>query len=152
MSHSTAFAAARAPAGVAQRAMPSAKAQAIAGTPVGQRAHGMFGKPIVAVKPHHMNARGSGALKVFAVKDGATLDRPLRVAVIGGGPSGACAAETLAQGGVEAFLIERKMDNCKVRGPGDRVVDVGAWHSPPPCVWRIAALMQALLSPTESNF
>ena len=37
-----------------------------------------------------------------------------RAAVIGGGPSGACAAETLAKGGVEAFLIERKMDNCKV--------------------------------------
>jgi hypothetical protein len=53
---------------------------------------------------------------VFAVKDGAVLDgRKLRVAVIGGGPSGACAAETLAKGGVEAFLIERKLDNCKVR-------------------------------------
>jgi geranylgeranyl reductase len=51
-----------------------------------------------------------------AVKDGAVLPegRKLRVAVIGGGPSGACAAETLAKGGVEAFLIERKMDNCKV--------------------------------------
>lgn len=49
------------------------------------------------------------------MKDGAVLDRPLRVAVIGGGPSGACAAESLAKGGCEAFLIERKMDNCKVR-------------------------------------
>jgi 2-polyprenyl-6-methoxyphenol hydroxylase-like FAD-dependent oxidoreductase len=35
--------------------------------------------------------------------------------VIGGGPSGACAAETLAKGGVETFLLERKMDNCKVQ-------------------------------------
>jgi heterodisulfide reductase subunit A-like polyferredoxin len=52
--------------------------------------------------------------KVYAVADGTVLDRPLRVAVIGGGPSGACAAETLAKGGVETFLIERKMDNCKV--------------------------------------
>lgn len=52
---------------------------------------------------------------VFAVRDGALLEgRKLRVAVIGGGPSGACAAETLAKGGVETFLIERKMDNCKV--------------------------------------
>jgi geranylgeranyl reductase len=51
-----------------------------------------------------------------AVKDGQVIPegRKLRVAVIGGGPSGACAAETLAKGGVEAFLIERKMDNCKV--------------------------------------
>jgi hypothetical protein len=63
-------------------------------------------------------ARGAarGLLQVAqAIKDGAVLDRPLRVAVIGGGPSGACAADTLAQGGVETFLFERKMDNCKVR-------------------------------------
>ena len=53
-------------------------------------------------------------LRVCAIKDGAVLDRKLRVAVIGGGPSGACTAETLASGGVETFLIERKLDNCKV--------------------------------------
>ena len=53
-------------------------------------------------------------MAVYAVKDGAQLDRPLRVAVVGGGPSGACTAETLAQGGIETYLIERKMDNCKV--------------------------------------
>lgn len=52
--------------------------------------------------------------QVFAVRDGAQLDRPLRAAVIGGGPAGACAAETLAKGGVETYLIERKLDNCKV--------------------------------------
>jgi len=50
------------------------------------------------------------------IKDGEKLDRPLRVAVVGGGPSGSCTAETLAKGGVETFLIERKMDNCKVGG------------------------------------
>lgn len=61
---------------------------------------------------------------MLAVKDGATLDRPLRVAVIGGGPSGACAAESLAKGGCEAYLIERKMDNCKVRERCSR-----------PCAW-----------------
>lgn len=56
------------------------------------------------------------ALKVQAIRDGQAIEgRKLRVAVIGGGPSGACAAETLAKGGCEAFLIERKMDNCKVR-------------------------------------
>jgi len=53
---------------------------------------------------------------VQAIKDGAPLDRPLRVAVVGGGPSGACAAETLAKGGIETYLIERKMDNCKPCG------------------------------------
>ena len=56
----------------------------------------------------------ASALRVYAVKDGAVLDRKLRVAVIGGGPSGACTAETLAKGGIETILIERKLDNCKV--------------------------------------
>jgi geranylgeranyl reductase len=41
---------------------------------------------------------------------------PAPTQVIGGGPSGACAAETLAKAGIETFLIERKMDNCKPCG------------------------------------
>lgn len=53
-------------------------------------------------------------LVVEAVKDGAKLDHPLRVAVVGGGPAGACCAETLAQNGIETYLFERKLDNCKV--------------------------------------
>lgn len=71
----------------------------------------------VATGQAHLVAQSGRSLcaKVCAVKDGTVLDRPLRVAVIGGGPSGACAAETLAKGGVETYLIERKMDNCKVR-------------------------------------
>lgn len=79
-------------------------------TALGQRS---FAKSLVLNKTHQSSGRR--AVQVYAVKDGATLDRKLRVAVIGGGPSGACAAETLAKGGVETFLIERKMDNCKVR-------------------------------------
>ncbi|KAL0035213.1 hypothetical protein WJX79_006259 [Trebouxia sp. C0005] len=62
------------------------------------------------------SSRNAAALSVRAVKDGAVLDRPLRVAVVGGGPSGACTAETLAKGGIETYLLERKMDNCKPCG------------------------------------
>jgi len=71
---------------------------------------------ISAVKPTGVQARvAQRSVRTQAVvADGAPLDRKLRVAVIGGGPSGACAAETLAKGGCEVFLIERKMDNCKV--------------------------------------
>lgn len=42
--------------------------------------------------------------------------RKLRVAVIGGGPAGASAADQLSKEGVETYLIERKMDNCKPCG------------------------------------
>ncbi len=71
--------------------------------------------PAVSLAPSRAVAARRGlAPAINAIKDGETLNRPLRVAVIGGGPSGACAAETLAKGGVETFLIERKMDNCKV--------------------------------------
>eukprot|EP00439_Symbiodinium_sp_Y106_P002212 s5740_g1.t1 len=42
--------------------------------------------------------------------------RKLRVAVIGGGPAGASTADALAQEGIETYLIERKLDNCKPCG------------------------------------
>lgn len=40
----------------------------------------------------------------------------LRVAVVGGGPSGSCAAETLAKAGTQTWLFERKFDNAKPCG------------------------------------
>jgi geranylgeranyl diphosphate/geranylgeranyl-bacteriochlorophyllide a reductase len=40
----------------------------------------------------------------------------LRVAIVGGGPAGACAAEVLAKAGIETFLLERKLDNVKPCG------------------------------------
>ena len=67
-------------------------------------------------KASRPQAAKRGNLQVVnGIRDGQQLDRPLRVAVIGGGPSGACAAETLAAGGIETYLIERKLDNCKVK-------------------------------------
>jgi geranylgeranyl diphosphate/geranylgeranyl-bacteriochlorophyllide a reductase len=45
-------------------------------------------------------------------------ERPLalRVAVVGGGPAGSSAAETLAKAGIETYLFERKLDNAKPCG------------------------------------
>mmetsp|Transcript_20409 Transcript_20409/g.50155 ORF Transcript_20409/g.50155 Transcript_20409/m.50155 type:complete len:492 (-) Transcript_20409:415-1890(-) len=44
-------------------------------------------------------------------------DRKMRVAVVGGGPSGSCAAEILAQEkGLDTYIFERKMDNAKPCG------------------------------------
>ncbi len=40
----------------------------------------------------------------------------LRVAVVGGGPSGSCAAEVLAKAGIPTWIFERKLDNAKPCG------------------------------------
>ncbi len=40
----------------------------------------------------------------------------LRVAVVGGGPSGSCAAEILAKAGIQTWVFERKLDNAKPCG------------------------------------
>jgi hypothetical protein len=79
----------------------------------GSSKSGMSGKPL---KMHLRSSKVSkqSSLAVYAIKDGATLDRPLRVAVVGGGPAGSCTAEILAKAGIDTYLFERKMDNCKV--------------------------------------
>merc|ERR1719410_2908988 len=63
-----------------------------------------------------LNTSSRSVTTMAVFQDGATLDRPLRVAVVGGGPAGACAAEECAKAGCETFMIERKMDNCKPCG------------------------------------
>ncbi len=73
----------------------------------------LSGSPLMQQRKSSNARSGARGLVVYAVKDGATLDRPLRVAVVGGGPAGACTAETLAKGGIETYMFERKMDNCK---------------------------------------
>ncbi len=40
----------------------------------------------------------------------------LRVAVVGGGPSGSCAAEILAKANIKTWIFERKLDNAKPCG------------------------------------
>lgn len=84
------------------------------------------GKPLVQ-SVRVVTPSRARAVTVQAVRDGEKLDRKLRVAVIGGGPSGACAADDLAKGGVETFMFERKLDNCKVRPA--RIVAVCTNHS-----------------------
>ena len=114
----TTFTNVRSAAGVARRgAEANARANAVAPL-AGRRSAALAGVAVPTARTLRAAGRAAAGLKVVAVADGATLDRPLRVAVIGGGPAGASAAESLAKGGVEAFLIERKMDNCKVRAAG----------------------------------
>ena len=75
-------------------------------------------------------------------------DRKLRVAVIGGGPAGACAAETLAKGGCETYLIERKMDNCKPCGGAIPLCMVGEFDLPEEIIDRKVTKMK-MISPSN---
>lgn len=86
---------------------------------------------------------------VFAAKTSKKLDgRKLRVAVVGGGPAGGCAAETLAKGGIETFLIERKLDNAKPCGGAIPLCMVGEFDLPVDIIDRRVTKMK-MISPSN---
>ncbi|KAK1307896.1 hypothetical protein QJS10_CPA09g01520 [Acorus calamus] len=88
-------------------------------------------------------------LVVRAAKQSPKLSgRNLRVAVIGGGPAGGCAAETLAKGGVETFLIERKLDNSKPCGGAIPLCMVGEFDLPLDIIDRRVTKMK-MISPSN---
>ncbi|KAI3504661.1 hypothetical protein L2E82_46593 [Cichorium intybus] len=74
--------------------------------------------------------------------------RNLRVAVIGGGPAGGAAAETLAKGGIETILIERKMDNAKPCGGAIPLCMVGEFDLPLDIIDRRVTKMK-MISPSN---
>ncbi|ACO65862.1 predicted protein [Micromonas commoda] len=103
--------------------------------------HGAKVAPMRAVK--------AAAVDTGIKAAGKSLDgRKLRVAVIGGGPAGACAAETLAKGGCETFLIERKMDNCKPCGGAIPLCMVGEFDLPEEIIDRKVTKMK-MISPSN---
>ncbi|KAJ4909324.1 hypothetical protein Rs2_03945 [Raphanus sativus] len=88
-------------------------------------------------------------LRVSAARSSPNLaNRKLRVAVIGGGPAGGAAAETLAQGGIETILIERKMDNCKPCGGAIPLCMVGEFNLPLDIIDRRVTKMK-MISPSN---
>ena len=96
-----------------------------------------------------MRAVKAAAVDTGIKAAGKSLDgRKLRVAVIGGGPAGACAAETLAKGGCETFLIERKMDNCKPCGGAIPLCMVGEFDLPEEIIDRKVTKMK-MISPSN---
>lgn len=90
--------------------------------------------------------------KRFVVKAGKfspkVTGRNLRVAVVGGGPAGGAAAETLAKGGIETILIERKMDNCKPCGGAIPLCMVGEFDIPLDIIDRRVTKMK-MISPSN---
>jgi len=72
-----------------------------------------------------------GAGRISAPKSSSSLDMKYKVAVVGGGPSGACAAEIFAQEkGIETFLFERKFDNAKPCGGAIPLCMIGEFDLP----------------------
>lgn len=72
----------------------------------------------------------------------------LRVAVVGGGPAGAAAAETLAKAGIETYLFERKLDNCKPCGGAIPLCMVEEFDLPPEIIDRRVRQMK-MISPSN---
>ena len=74
----------------------------------------------------------------------------LRVAVIGGGPSGSCTAETLAKAGIKTWLFERKLDNAKPCGGAIPLCMVSEFDLPESIIDRKVRNMR-MISPSNSE-
>lgn len=72
----------------------------------------------------------------------------LRVAVVGGGPAGSSAAETLVKAGIETFLFERKLDNAKPCGGAIPLCMVKEFDLPPEIIDRQVRKMK-MISPSN---
>ena len=75
---------------------------------------------------------GKSSASLNAVSsNGSNMDMRYKVAVIGGGPSGSCAAEIFAQEkGIDTVIFERKMDNAKPCGGAIPMCMVGEFDLP----------------------
>lgn len=72
----------------------------------------------------------------------------LRVAVVGSGPAGSSAAETLAKAGIETYLFERKLDNAKPCGGAIPLCMVSEFDLPPEIIDRRVRRMK-MISPSN---
>jgi geranylgeranyl diphosphate/geranylgeranyl-bacteriochlorophyllide a reductase len=72
----------------------------------------------------------------------------LRVAVVGSGPAGSSAAETLVKAGIETFLFERKLDNAKPCGGAIPLCMVDEFDLPPQIIDRQVRKMK-MISPSN---
>jgi geranylgeranyl reductase len=121
--------------------------------------------PAPQAVPVYSNARQSSgvpALTAFLVLGGiaaslarpvataAVYEPPLRVAVIGGGPSGSCAAETLARAGIKTTMFERKLDNAKPCGGAIPICMVDEFDLPDSIIDRKVRNMR-MISPSNNE-
>jgi len=82
---------------------------------------------------------------VARVASDSALNMKYKVAVVGGGPAGACAAEIFAQEkGIDTVLFERKLDNAKPCGGAIPLCMVGEFNLPETVVDRKVCSMNLL--------
>ncbi|CDP12299.1 unnamed protein product [Coffea canephora] len=117
---------------------------------VGLRPASPENNPITTLaKPSSTTTAARKQLRINAAKTSPKVTgRNLRVAVVGGGPAGGSAAETLAKGGIETFLIERKLDNCKPCGGAIPLCMVGEFDLPLDIIDRRVTKMK-MISPSN---
>ncbi|MBE9188686.1 FAD-dependent monooxygenase, partial [Microcoleus sp. LEGE 07076] len=72
----------------------------------------------------------------------------LRVAVVGSGPAGSSAAETLVKAGIETYLFERKLDNAKPCGGAIPLCMVSEFDLPQSIIDRQVRKMK-MISPSN---
>lgn len=70
------------------------------------------------------------------------------MAVVGGGPAGSCAAETLVKAGIETYLFERKLDNAKPCGGAIPLCMVSEFDLPEQIIDRKVRKMK-MISPSN---
>ncbi|CAM9401324.1 unnamed protein product [Ascophyllum nodosum] len=106
--------------------------------------------PSPSVKRGFIGQRLPGAPYSPASSSGVTgMEMKHRIAVVGGGPSGSCAAEILAEcPDVEVTLFERKMDNAKPCGGAIPLCMIGEFDLPESIVDRKVRKMK-MISPTN---
>ncbi|XP_074572799.1 uncharacterized protein LOC141829261 [Curcuma longa] len=94
------------------------------------------------------STRGSPPSTAAHIVASSSSSRPLRAAVIGGGPAGASASEALALGGVETFLIERSPSGSKPCGGAIPLCMLSEFDLPAHLVDRCVTRMR-ILSPSN---
>jgi geranylgeranyl reductase len=133
----------------------SAQRHSVASQPKGFRQDvlpsvGVFGS-IAEMQSRYQTFRASATAAHAEASTAEAPQRKFRVAVIGGGPSGACAAEIFAEEpNVETFLFERKMDNCKPCGGAIPLCMVDEFKLPETIIDRKVNKM-TMISPTNKE-
>ncbi|KAA8492746.1 Geranylgeranyl diphosphate reductase [Porphyridium purpureum] len=92
--------------------------------------------------------RTRAAVARSASKNSSGLEMKIRVAVVGGGPAGSCAAEVLAKAGIDVTIFERKMDNAKPCGGAIPLCMVGEFDLPENIIDRKVRKMK-MISPSN---